>query len=94
MKVEYQLTVQCQCPKGDISDTYVVRVFTDRQIWVEELLADAAQYETRQMSQEHLTQVLANLWKAVVKTHGAHSKVITVVECEPKCPQGSYWQPE
>lgn len=81
MVVEHLLEISALCPVDHKPDHYTCRVVSGRTIPVEEILAVAADFRSREMFQEDLTAEFHRRLAAPVETVGYHSGVRTTVRC-------------
>ena len=85
MKVTYETTFTATCPVDGTVDVYALTVISEGLVQVEELL-DAVKEIGRgdPAFQEDITQQLALMLGAFVRTEGVHSGVRTVAEASPE----------
>ena len=71
MKVVHRITIIGQCPKG-CSDIYQAEFHTNQTIMVEDIGRSISLATKTALTQEELTQRLADLTDCRVVTHGTH----------------------
>jgi hypothetical protein len=79
MTIEHWFYVHAKCPVNGAEDVYSTTIRTRRFVKVEEILAAAAEYKGKSISQEDLTVELAIRLGVEVETIGYHSSVRTTV---------------
>ena len=79
MQVTHSLTIKARCPVDHKIDVYIVEVTSSVVVKVEDILAEADKFKSREIFQEDLTEQLARALGCTVKTVGYHSGVKTEV---------------
>jgi hypothetical protein len=87
MNVRHRVRLHTTCPVNGDPDHYTCDVFvTDGLLYCEAVLAAAAEVTGRPVTQEDLTQGMADRLGCKVRTRGTHcqGRVETVCVCYPK----------
>jgi hypothetical protein len=90
MRVRHRILVDAVCPVNGDPDRYVCDVYPLTLLYCETVEVMARQATAEPVTQEQLTQRLANDLGCAVRTRGTHCKgrVETVVVCRPARQQG------
>jgi len=86
MHVSYRMSVSATCPVDrSVRDDYTVTIAAEEMIKVEDLITLMAEYRTKVMYQEHLTQDIADRIAECISvtTLGMHSGVSIKCEATP-----------
>ena len=86
MKARHRITIESRCPVNNDLDRYVCDVYPTRLLFCEKLELVVFKATRGPITQEELTQKLADDLDCMVRTRGQHcqGRVESVVVCRPR----------